>query len=69
MVQLGFSLIKNRAPHGAGLVPTGLYILVSPGHVHQLTSSGWLRWDDCSLVEPCLFGDTGIEPVAQIPGF
>ncbi len=20
------------------------------------------RWDDCSLVEPCLFGDTGIEP-------
>jgi hypothetical protein len=28
MVQLGFSLIKNRAPHGAGLVPTGLYFLL-----------------------------------------
>jgi hypothetical protein len=28
MVQLGFSLIKNRAPHGSGLVPTGLYFLL-----------------------------------------
>ncbi len=28
MVQLGFSLIKNRAPHGAGLVPPGLYLLL-----------------------------------------
>ena len=61
MVQLGFSLIKNRAPHGLGF---GAHraILFTPGHAHQLTSSGWLRWDDCSLVEPCLFGDTGIEP-------
>ncbi len=28
MVQLEFSLIKNRAPHGAGLVHTGLYLLL-----------------------------------------
>ncbi len=28
MVQLGFSLIKNRDPRGAGLVPTGLYLLL-----------------------------------------
>jgi hypothetical protein len=62
MVQLGFSLIKNRAPHGLGFCAHRA-MLFTPGHAHQLTSSGWLRWDDCSLVEPCLFGDTGIEPV------
>jgi hypothetical protein len=28
MVQLGFSLIKNRSPHGSGLVTTGLYLLL-----------------------------------------
>ncbi len=36
--------------------------LFTPGHVNQLTSSDCLRWDDCSLVGPCLIGDTGIEP-------
>jgi hypothetical protein len=41
-------------------------ILFTPGHAHQLTSSVWFRWDECSLDEQdetCLFGDTGIEPV------
>jgi hypothetical protein len=60
MVKLGFSLIKNQAPHGLGFCAHRA-ILFTPGHAHQLTSSGWLRWDDCSLIEPCLFGDTGIE--------
>jgi hypothetical protein len=36
---------------------------ITPGHAHQLTSSGWLRWDDLfSCLIPCLFGDMGIEP-------
>jgi hypothetical protein len=42
MVQLGFSLIKNRAPHGTGLVPTGLYFLlpVMCINLQVLTGSG-----------------------------
>ena len=37
-------------------------MLFNPGHLHQLTSSGWqLGWFLLWLI-PCLFGDTGIEP-------
>jgi hypothetical protein len=40
MVQLGFSLIKNRAPHGAGLVPTGLYLLLPVMRINLQVLSG-----------------------------
>jgi hypothetical protein len=38
MVQLGFSLIKNRAPQGLGFC-SHRTIFFAPGHAHQLTSS------------------------------
>ncbi len=51
--------------HGVGLfLPTGLYFLlpaihINLGNLQVLTGSGGII---CSLVDPCPFGNTGIEP-------
>jgi hypothetical protein len=66
MVQWDFSLIKNRAPRGAGLLCPPDYTFLLPVmriNLQVLADSGGMI---CSLVEPCLFGDTGIEPRSSI---
>jgi hypothetical protein len=47
---------------GLGFVPTGLYFLLPVMRINLKVlagSDGMI----CSLVDPCPFGDTGIEPV------
>jgi hypothetical protein len=56
-----FSDQKSSPTRGWPFVPTGIYFLlpVMPINLQVLGGSGGMI---CSLVEPCLFGDTGIEP-------
>jgi hypothetical protein len=50
---LGFSLIKNRAPHGAGLVPTGLYFLLPVMRINLLRNfEDYIRILSCHLFGP-----------------
>jgi hypothetical protein len=64
IVQWDFSLIINRAPHGAGLfVPTGLYFLFPVMRINlEVVSGNSLSGMIFLWLIPCLFGDTGIEP-------
>jgi hypothetical protein len=59
-------LWSEKNPHGAAHTGLGFCfqraLLFTPGHAHQLTSSGWqVGWFLLWLI-PCLFGETGIEP-------
>jgi hypothetical protein len=55
-----FSYHKSRPTQGWAFVPTGLYFLLPVMRINlqvQACSGGMI----CSLVDLCLFGDTGIE--------
>ncbi len=71
-----FSNHKSSPTRGWALLPTGLYIF-TPGHAHQLTSSGWQvgwfvlfgNWNWIWIWRHrnwTGFGDTGIEPAGSI---
>jgi hypothetical protein len=62
-----FSDQKSSPTRGWAFVPTGLYFLLPVMRINLqvLAGSGGMI---CSLVDPCLFGDTGIEP-AELRGF
>jgi hypothetical protein len=59
-----FSDQKSSPTRGWAFVPTGLYFLLPVMRINLqvLAGSGGMI---CSLVDPCLFGDTGIEPAEQ----
>jgi hypothetical protein len=60
-VKWDFSLMRNRPTRGWDYVSTGLFFLLPVILINLQVlpdSDGML----CSLVDPCLFGDTGIEP-------
>ena len=52
---------KSSPTRGWAFVPTGIYFLLPVMHIslQVLAGSGGMI---CSMVDPCLFGDTGIEP-------
>ena len=63
---MGFFSDQNSSPtRDWAFVPTGLYFLLPVMRINLqvLGGSGGMI---CSLVEPCLFGDTGIEPRSSI---